>query len=115
MSARPLGHPRRTLVPLTALTAAALVFAVLLVLVRLQWLPLESVDHGAAADINRLIAADHTLVTVFKAVTLLGRTGVLCAVIGAPAIGLALRRRWKLAIYLLVTGAGALVLNPALK
>src|SRR5215475_13371192 len=115
MSARTLGRPRRTLAPITTVTVAALFFAVLLVLVRLQWLPLESVDHGAAADINHLIAGDHTLVTVSKDVTLLGSTAVLCGVIGAAAIGLAVRKRWKLAIYLLITGVGALVLDPVVK
>jgi undecaprenyl-diphosphatase len=110
--------PRRqrgSLAPLVAVTVAAMVFAILLILVRLQWAPLESADHGAAARINGLIAGDHTLVTVVKAVTWLGSAGVLWTVIGAAAIVLALRRRWRLAIYLLVTGAGALVLDPVLK
>ena len=50
-----------------------------------------------------------------KAVTWLGSDGVLWTVIGAAAIILALRRRWRLAAYLIVTGAGALVLDPVLK
>jgi undecaprenyl-diphosphatase len=115
MSPHTAGRQRRTLAPLIFVTVAALVFAVLLVLVRLQWRPLETVDHGAAADINRAIAGDRTLVTVVKAVTMLGSTAVLCGVIGAAAAVLAIRRRWKLAIYLVVTGAGALVLDPVLK
>ncbi len=53
--------------------------------------------------------------TAVKAVTLLGSGGVLWTVIGAAAVVLALRKRWRLAIYLLVTGAGALVLDPVLK
>jgi undecaprenyl-diphosphatase len=115
MSSHTAGRPRRTLVPLVAVTVAALVFTVLLVLVRFQWPPLESVDHGAAQDINRLIAGDHTLVAMVKLVTLLGSTAVLSAVIGLAAVGVAIRKRWRLAIYLLVTGAGALVLNPVVK
>ena len=47
---------RRTLAPLAVVTAAAFVFALLLVLVRLQWAPLESADHGAAARLNSLVA-----------------------------------------------------------
>src|SRR5215472_8630140 len=109
------GRPRRSLAPLAAVTVAAMVFAVLLILVRLRWPPLESADHGAAARISHLIAGDRTLVAVVKAVTWLGSDGVLGAVIGAAAVGLALRRRWRLAIYVLVTGAGALVLDPVLK
>jgi len=115
MSARTFGRPLRDLATLVTVTVAALVFAVLLVLVRLQWPPLESVDHGAAARINHLIAGERALVTVVKAVTWLGSNGVLWGVIGAAAAGLALRKRWRLAIYLLVTGAGALVLDPVLK
>lgn len=42
-----------------------------------------------------------------KAVTWLGSGGVLWMLIGAAAVVLALRRRWRLAIYLLVAGVGA--------
>jgi undecaprenyl-diphosphatase len=115
MRARSLPGPRRSLAPLITVTVAALIFAVLAVLVRLQWLPLESIDHGAAASINRLIAGDHALVTVVKAVTLLGTTAVLSVIVGLAVVGLALRKLWKLALYLLVTGAGALTLDAVLK
>jgi undecaprenyl-diphosphatase len=110
-----LDRQRRSLAPLMVVTVAAMVFALLLILVRVQWAPLESADHGAAADINSLIAGDTTFVTVVKAVTFLGSGGVLWTVIGAAAILLALRKRWRLAIYLLVSGAGALILDPVLK
>jgi undecaprenyl-diphosphatase len=115
MSYHALSRRRRSLVPLAAVTAAALIFAVLLVLVRLRWAPLESADHGAATGINGLIAGNSTLVAVVKAVTWLGSDGVLWTVVGAAAVVLALRRQWRLAIYLLVTGAGALILDPVLK
>jgi undecaprenyl-diphosphatase len=112
-----LTHSRggRSLAPLIAVTSAALLFTVLLAAVRLQWVPLESVDHGAAADLNRAIAGQKTLVTVIKAITWLGSDGVLWTVTGAAAVLLAVRRRWRLAAYLLVTGAGALIMDPVLK
>ncbi|HEX6526315.1 MAG TPA: phosphatase PAP2 family protein [Streptosporangiaceae bacterium] len=106
---------RRTLAPLVVVTAAALLFALLLLLVRLQWAPLESADHGAAARLNSLVAGDSVAVSIVKAVTWLGSGGVLWTLIGAAAVVLALRRRWRLAVYLLATGAGALVLDPVLK
>ena len=106
---------RRRLAPLAVVTVAALVFALLLVLVRLRWAPLESADHGAAARINGLIAGHAALLAVVKAVTWLGSGGVLWTLIGAAVVVLAIRRRWRLAIYLLVAGAGALVLDPVLK
>ncbi|MBV9445304.1 MAG: phosphatase PAP2 family protein [Streptosporangiaceae bacterium] len=106
---------RRTLAPLIVVTAAALLFAILLLLVRLQWAPLESADHGAAARLNSLVAGDSAAVSIVKAVTWLGSGGVLWTLIGAAAIVLAFRRRWRLVAYLLATGAGALVLDPVLK
>jgi undecaprenyl-diphosphatase len=115
MPASVIDRQRRSLVVLIAVTVAALVFAVLLVMVRLQWPPLESIDRGAASGINGLVAGDAPLVAAVKAVTWLGSSGVLWAVIGAAAIILALRKQWRLAAYLLITGAGALVLDPILK
>jgi undecaprenyl-diphosphatase len=113
---RPPHEPgRRSLTPLLAVTSAALAFTILLLLVRLQWRPLESVDHGAAARINGLVAGHPALVSVVKAVTFLGSDGVLWTIIGVAAVFLAFRRRWRLVGYLLVTGAGALVMDPILK
>ncbi len=106
---------RRTLAPVVLVTAAALLFTALLLLVRLRWAPLESADHGTAADLNSLVAGHPLVVSIVKAVTWLGSGGVLGTLIGAAAVVLALRRRWRLTGYLLVTGAGALVLDPVLK
>src|SRR6202000_3348672 len=106
---------RRTLAPLAVVSAAAFVFALLLVLVRLQWAPLESADHGAAAHLNSLVAGHAMVVSVVKAVTWLGSSGVLWVLVGLAVVALAIRRRRWLAIYLLVTGAGELTLDPVLK
>ncbi|HEY7177091.1 MAG TPA: phosphatase PAP2 family protein, partial [Micromonosporaceae bacterium] len=105
----------RPLIPVAAVSAAAVVFAVLLVLVRTQWSPLESVDRGTASDLNGLVSGDHVLVAIVKAVTWLGSDGVLWTVTISAALVLAIRQRWRLSAYLLVTGAGALVLDPVLK
>jgi len=115
MSADTAAGPRRALIPLVAVSAAALVFAILLILVRVQWAPLESADHGAAAHLNHLVAGHAAIVSVVKAVTYLGSNAVLWTVIAAAVAVLAIRKRWWLAGYLLVTGAGALVLDPVLK
>jgi undecaprenyl-diphosphatase len=106
---------RRGITPLAVIAAAAAVFAVLLILVRLQWPPLESVDHRTAAGLNGLISGSSMAVAVVKAVTFLGSDGVLWTVILAAVVILAIRRRWRLAVYLAVTGAGALVMDPILK
>jgi hypothetical protein len=47
-----LATRQHRLAPLVTVTAAALVFAILLIAVRLQWAPLESADHGAAASFH---------------------------------------------------------------
>jgi undecaprenyl-diphosphatase len=109
------GGRRHTLAPLIAVTVAALVFAVLLIMVRLRWTPMETADHDTATGLNSLIAGHPAVVTVIKAVTWLGSDGVLWTVTGASTAVLALRRRWRLAAYLLVAGAGALILDPVLK
>jgi undecaprenyl-diphosphatase len=106
---------RRTLAPLAIVTVAAFLFALLLLLVRLHWAPLESVDHGAATRLNSLVAGHAVVISIIKAVTWMGSGGVLWTLIGAASIMLAFRRRWRLAAYLLVTGAGELVLDPVLK
>ena len=106
---------RRTLGPLAVVTAAALLFTLLLLLVRLQWAPLESADHGAATGLNSLVAGHPAVVSIVKAVTWLGSGGVLWTLTGAAAVVLAIRRQWRLTAYLLVTGAGELVLDPVLK
>jgi undecaprenyl-diphosphatase len=106
---------RRTLVPLVIVTAAALLFTLLLLLVRLRWAPLESADHGAATGLNSLIAGHPVAVRIVKAVTWLGSGGVLWTLTGAAAVVLAVRRQWRLTAYLLVVGVGELVLDPVLK
>ena len=106
---------RRPLAPLAIVTSAALLFALLLILVRLQWAPLEAIDHHAATGLNRLVAGHKAVVSVIKAVTWLGSDGVLWTVTGTAVVALAIRRRWRLAIYLLVAGAGVLALDPVLK
>jgi len=106
---------RRPLAPLVIVTAAAFLFALLLILVRLRWVPLESVYHHAATGLNSLVTGHAAIVSVIKAITWLGSNGVLWTVTGTTAVVLAIRRRWRLAIYLLAAGAGALALDPILK
>ncbi len=60
-------------------------------------------------------AAHAAVVSGVKAVTWLGSSGVLWTLTGTAAVVLAIRRRWRLVIYLLVTGAGELTLDPVLK
>jgi undecaprenyl-diphosphatase len=100
---------------LAGFSAAALLFGVLIVAVRVRWLPLESVDRGVAADLNRVVADRPVLVSALKMITLLGSHGVLGWLVAISALILLVRKRWRLAGYLLVTSAGGLILDPTLK
>ncbi len=115
MSPHARQSPRSQLFPLVAVTASTFVFAVLLILVRTRWSPLESVDHAVAANLNNLVAGRSTALTVLRAITWLGSNTVLWTLIVAGLIVLAIRRRFRLAVFLAIAGIGALTLDPILK
>jgi undecaprenyl-diphosphatase len=110
-----LTRSSRSLTPLIAVSAAALVFTVLLVLVLIRFRPLDAADRDAANALNSLVSGHPVLITVIKAVTDLGSTPVLVGVVAAAAIFLAIRRRWRLLLFGLVSVTGAFVLDPVLK
>jgi membrane-associated phospholipid phosphatase len=108
MSTNALGRQRGRLRPLSAVTAAALVFTILLLLVCLQWAPLESADRGAAAHLNSLVADHATLVKIIKAITYpLG--SIVCygaiLLVFLPAA----RGRWRTAFITVIVALGALI------
>jgi undecaprenyl-diphosphatase len=103
------------LVRLAGFGTAALLFGILLIAVRVQWVPLESVDRGVAANLNNLVADQPLVIRLLKIITTLGSYGVLGWLVGIAALILVVRKRYRLAGYLLVTGAGALILDPTLK
>jgi undecaprenyl-diphosphatase len=96
-------------------TAAAVVFTVLAVAVRLGWGPLLAVDAAAARDLNALVAPRPAVVRILTAVTTLGSAGVLVWLVVLALILLLTRRRFRLAAYLAVSASGALILDPVLK
>ncbi len=103
------------LLRVAAVAGGALLFGALLVLVRLRWVPLESVDHGLAAALNRAVAGHRAMVLVLGLVTRLGSHGVLLWLVAIAAVLLIVRRRYRLAVFLVVSGLGAVILDPALK
>jgi undecaprenyl-diphosphatase len=98
-----------------AVGAGALLFGVLLLLVRLQWVPLESVDHGVADGLNNTFADHPAAVAVWRLISVLGSYGILSWLVAIAAGLLAIRRRYRLAAYLVVAGVGAIILDPTLK
>jgi len=109
------GAMRTGLTRVAVATGGALLFGVLLVLVRLQWVPLESVDHGLAADLNRVVAPHRPVVLVMGFISRLGSFGILGWLVVLGVVLCAVRHRYRLALYLLATGLGELILDPALK
>lgn len=95
--------------------AAGVVFALLLLLVRDQWTPLESLDQNIADTLTSFVSAHAVVEAALKAVTTLGNTAVLFGVVGVIAVALIVRHRSRLAAYLVVTGLGAIIMGPALK
>ncbi|WP_434743407.1 phosphatase PAP2 family protein [Micromonospora sp. SH-82] len=113
---RPLGHfTERSLLGLLVILGAGVGFGLLLVLVRVEWQPLYDVDHGLAARLNELVAPIGPLVTVLTAITDLGGRPVIIWLVSVAVVGLLIRRQGRLAVYVIVTGLGALILDPSLK
>jgi undecaprenyl-diphosphatase len=112
----PLRHfTERSVLGLLAVIAVGLGFGLLLLLVRLHWGPLLSFDRGVADGLNGLVAPHPPLVTVLQALTDLGGRPVLIWLVSVAAVLLLIRRRTRLAVYVIVTGIGALLLDPSLK
>ena len=112
----PLRHfAQRSVLGLIAVVAAGVGFGALLLLVRYQWSPLEALDHSVADRLNRLVAGDSLAVTILTAISAAGGRGILVPLVVLVIVVLLIRRRPRLALYLAVTGAGALLLDPSLK
>ena len=113
---RPLGHfTERSLLGFVVIAGLGTGFGVLLMLVQFHWDPLYELDHGIAVGLNERVSAHHPLVTVLQAVTDLGGRPLLIWLITVAVVGLLIRRRSRLAVYLIVTGIGALILDPSMK
>ena len=112
----PLRHfTERSVLGLLAVVAVGLGFGLLLLLVRLRWSPLQDFDRGVADALNRLVAPHPPVVTVLEAVTDLGGRPMMMWLVAVAVVLLLIRRRTRLAVYLVVTGVGALLLDPSLK
>ena len=116
MGRRRLAHfTERVGAGLLAIMAAGGIFGVLLVLVRVNWRPMRVLDVDVAEGLNRIVAPYSPVVTVLEAISALGGRSIMMWVSGVAVTVLFIRRRSRLAIYLLVTGLGALLLDPSLK
>ncbi|GAA0555602.1 hypothetical protein GCM10010172_42960 [Paractinoplanes ferrugineus] len=112
----PLRHfAERSVLGLLAVVAAGLGFGTLLLLVRYRWTPLQRLDQSIADGLNGLVAPHSWAVAALKGVSTAGGPGWLIPLVVVMVVLLLIRRLPRLAIYLGVTGLGALLLDPALK
>ncbi|GIF78081.1 phosphatase PAP2 family protein [Asanoa siamensis] len=112
---RPLEHfTVRSALGLVAIIAAGIGFGILLALVRFRFGPLYDLDHGVANEVNGYVADHEGLLDVIRFVTDLGGAMKVWVVALAVAV-LLIRRRVRLAIFVVVSGLGALALEPTIK
>jgi undecaprenyl-diphosphatase len=112
----PVGHfAERSALGLIAVVALGAAFGMLLILVRWQWRPLQRFDSNADNWLNELVSANKGLVAVLKLVAALGGRPIMLWLVAIAVVVLLIRHRPRLAIYLVVAGAGALLLDPSLK
>ena len=87
-------------------------FGLLLLLVRGRWAPLTGFDQSVADGINGVV---QPFVGVLNGISRLGGRPFMFWLVVLTVLLLLIRRRTHLALYLVVTGLGALVLDPSLK
>ncbi|WBB48549.1 phosphatase PAP2 family protein [Verrucosispora sp. WMMA2044] len=90
-------------------------FGLLVLLVRLHLEPLTIVDRGVVRVLNEVVSPRPYLVNALDGTTQLGGRPVMHWLVGVAALLLLVRRRVRLAVYLLATTAGALLLDPSVK
>jgi membrane-associated phospholipid phosphatase len=112
----PVRHfTERSIFGLIAVVLLGVGFGVLLLLVRFHWGPLQRLDAQADNGLNELVAPHPGLVAALKTVAGLGGRGFMIPLVAVALVVLLIRRRPRLAIYLVITTVGALVLDPSLK
>ena len=112
----PVRHfAERSVLGLLAVVAAGLAFGLLLMLVRFHWGPLQSLDHSVAEGLNHISARHPLVVDIATGISKAGGRMVLIWLVAIAVVLLLFRRRTRLAVYLVITGAGALLLDPSVK
>ncbi|GAA2603386.1 phosphatase PAP2 family protein [Paractinoplanes durhamensis] len=112
----PVRHfAERSVLGLIAVVAAGLGFATLLLLVRFHWTPMLRLDQSIADGLNNWVAPHGWAVQVLKGISTVGGPSWLIPLVTVVVVLLLIRRRPRPAIYLAVTGLGAMLLDPSLK
>lgn len=105
----------RSAVALPAVAAAGAGFAVLTALIGARWEPLLAADRDLSNAVVARVAEHRLLYEVLNAATDLGATVTLVALLAVGVVWLLLRKQPRLAAFVVLTGAGGLILNPVVK
>jgi undecaprenyl-diphosphatase len=100
---------------LLVVVAGGVLFAVLVGLIRTRWGPLQTLDVAVADRLNDVVGGNDVGVVILRGVTDFGGRGMLTVVLLAAAGYLLIRRQPGLAVYVIATSLGALVLDPVVK
>ncbi len=106
------GFARRSALGFVAVVLGALLLALL---VRIATGPVARLDQGVAGSLNTVVAPRPWLVTVLQVLTAPGSAITAWIVLSTLTVALLIRRRYRLAVYVAVTGLGTAVLSPLLK
>ena len=106
------GFARRSALGFVAVVVGALLLALA---VQLAAGPLLQVDQHVAGSLNTVVAPRPWLVTLLQVLTAPGAAITAWIVLSTLTVGLLIRRRYRLAVYVAVTGLGTAVLSPLLK
>jgi undecaprenyl-diphosphatase len=98
-----------------AIALVAVPFGLLLFLVEDRWAPLSEVDGGARDELHTLALQHDALVTAMKVLSTIGSALVYIPLFAAVAAWLAWRRLPRLALFVVVTVAGSVLLNALVK
>ena len=98
-----------------AIFLVAVPFGLLLFLVEDRWSPLSRVDGGARDDLHTLALQHDTLVTATKTLSTIGSAAVYFPLFAVVAAWLVWRRLPRLALFVVVTVAGSVVINSLVK
>src|SRR3954469_15730573 len=116
LSRRPLvSFVGRSVIGLVVVVAVVTACAAVMVLMETTWPILEGIDRGAAALVDRTVDRQSPVATAFAVIMALGGNVVMWWLATVTAAGMVLRRQLRLAVFLVVTGFGALALAPLVK
>ncbi|MGN2637709.1 phosphatase PAP2 family protein [Nocardia takedensis] len=100
---------------LLGVVAVGVGFGVLTALVRARWEPMQRLDQTVADHVVGVVGRNPPLGDILKSVTDLGATVTLLLMLAVATLWLLVRGLPRLALYVVLTSAGGLILNPIVK